>query len=214
MGTVDKQKGQSMNRQPESQRIAEQLSSCYVALRRVNELIRDKRERNDMEGLGALMGEQKNLLQHILHLREAGLQGALVQEFAEESKRLPSEIEDLQAQVDELKRAMVDEVSADAVDFFSKLFCLGTKFGRDGAAIVLPLEFRELLTQGMRASQKTEFCRIERQIMTKRQQIISGVGVWPTIEASRLNMGAMAAALEIGFDVDKDFFGPLYEDVT
>lgn len=199
----------------ESERITGKLTACYVRLRQVNEEIRDRRSRNELPSSGDLMGEQRDLLQRIEGLRKRDLPTALLHEEMAEKDQLPEQIEDLQRQISKARSSTLEEVLSEAEGFFSKLLLVGATVGNEGATLGIPRDIRDYLARAMSAAGKSEIRALEAALAKKRVSRSMGIGVLTEGRAGTLNAQAMAKATEeVGFDMEADFFGPLYRDRT
>jgi len=199
----------------ESERITGKLTACYVRLRQVNEEIRARRSRNELPGSGDLMGEQRELLQRIEGLRKRDLPTALLREDLAEKDQLPEQIEDLQRQIGKARSSLLEEVLGEAEGFFSKLILIGAAIGNEGATIGIPPDLRGSISRAMANAEKSSIRNLERFLAEKRVSLNMGIGVLTESRAGTLNAQAMAKATEdAGFDIEADFFGPLYRDRT
>lgn len=199
----------------ESERITGKLTACYVRLRQVNEEIRARRLRNELPGSGDLMGEQRELLQRIEGLRKRDLPTALLHEEMAKKDQLPEQIEDLQRQISKARSSTLEEVLSEAEGFFSKLLLVGATVGNEGATLGIPRDIRDSLSRAMSAAGKSDIRTLEADLAKKRVSRNMGIGVLTGGRAGTLNAQAMAKATEeVGFDMEADFFGPLYRDRT
>jgi len=67
----------------------------------------------------------------------------------------------------------------------------------------------------MANAEKSSIRNLERFLAEKRVSLNMGIGVLTESRAGTLNAQAMAKATgEVGFDMEADFFGPLYRDRT
>ncbi len=199
----------------ESERIAGKLTACYVRLRQVNEEIRARRSRNELPGFGDLMGEQRELLQRIEGLRKRDLPAALLHEEMAEKDQLPEQIEDLQRQISKARSSTLEEVLSEAEGFFSKLLLVGATVGNEAATLGIPPDLRGIISRARAAAEKSDIRNLERVLAQKRVALNMGTGVLIEGRAGSLNAQAMAKATEdAGFDMEADFFGPLYRDRT
>lgn len=198
-----------------SERIVEQLKQCYCRLRLVNEEIRAQRRAGELPGSGVLMGEQKDLLQRIQRLRNGDLPTALLHEEMAERDGLPGQVEDLRKEISGARSRLLEEVLSEAEGFFSKLVLVGGRVANEGASLVLPLEIRDCLSRSMAAAEKSDIRNLEGDLARKRVALNMGIGVLTEGKANSLNTQAMARAREEqGFDMERDFFDPLYRDRT
>ncbi len=196
-------------------RLVEQLAQCFCRLAVVNEDIRKQRSRGDLSGQGALMAEQRELLQRTQGLRNIDLPEALLREERAERERLPGQIEDLQRQINGARAQLLEEIQSTAEHFFVKLLLVGGQVGNEGASLVLPIEIQDCLSRSRAAAEEADIRKFERDLASKRITMNTGLGMQIQGKAGSLAVNAMTRAREEhGFDIERDFFDPLYRDKT